>query len=61
VVVVEVKTRADGDPIEEFTAEKAERLRRAGSRLPRRPDRYDLVTVRLDATGVEVRWFPGVC
>jgi Holliday junction resolvase-like predicted endonuclease len=61
LVAVEVKTRVGAEPVEEFTAEKAARLRRAGARLPRRPDRYDLVTVRLSADGADVRWLPGVC
>lgn len=61
LVVVEVKTRVAADAVEEFTAEKAARLRRSGARLPRPPDRYDLVTVRLTSDAAEVRWLPGVC
>jgi Holliday junction resolvase-like predicted endonuclease len=61
LVAVEVKTRMEADPVEGFTADKAARLRRTGSRLPRRPDRYDLIAVRLRPAGVEVRWTPGVC
>jgi Holliday junction resolvase-like predicted endonuclease len=61
LVAVEVKTRVGADPIEEMTGFKAERLRRSGGRLPVRPRRYDLVTVRLSAEGAEVRWLPAVC
>jgi len=61
VVAVEVKTRVGADPVEEFTDLKAERVRRSGDRLARRPQRYDLVTVRLSSGGAEVRWLPGVC
>ncbi len=61
LVVVEVKTRVGIDPIEEMTDLKAERLRRSGGRLARRPDRYDLVTVRLTARGADLRWLPGIC
>ncbi|NIS35581.1 MAG: YraN family protein, partial [Gemmatimonadetes bacterium] len=61
VVLVEVKTRVGEDPAEGLTDEKAARLRRSGARLPRPPDRYDLVTVRLGEDGAEVRWLPGVC
>ena len=60
-VAVEVKTRIGADPVEELTDLKVERLRRSGDRMARRPDRYDLVTVRLTTDGAEVRWLPGVC
>ena len=61
LVAVEVKTRSYADPVEELTDLKVERVRRSGDRLSRRPDRYDLVTVRLTARGAEVRWLPSVC
>jgi len=61
LVVVEVKSRQREDPADEFTSEKAARLRRAGARLQPPPQRYDLVTVRFGAAGVDVRWLPGVC
>ena len=61
LVAVEVKTRVGADPVEELTDLKIERLHRSGGRMTRRPDRYDLVTVRLTAVGAEVRWLPGVC
>jgi putative endonuclease len=61
LVLVEVKTRIGADPAEALTGDKAERLRRSGARLRRRPDRYDLVAVRLSANGAEVRWLPAVC
>lgn len=61
LIAVEVKTRSYADPVEEMTDLKIERVRRSGDRLPRRPDRYDLVTVRLTARGAEVRWLPSVC
>ena len=49
LVAVEVKTRSHADPVEELTDLKIERVRRSGDRLDRRPDRYDLVAVRLTA------------
>jgi len=61
LVAVEVKTRVGADPVEEFTDLKAERVRRSGDRMARRPQRYDLVAVRLTPVGAEVRWLPGVC
>ena len=61
LVAVEVKTRLNDDPIDEFTAQKALRFRRAGQGLRPRPVRYDLVTVCARGNGVEVRWLPGVC
>jgi len=61
LVAVEVKTRVDADPVEAMTDLKAERLRRSGGRMARRPDRYDLVAVRLTARGAEIRWLPGIC
>jgi len=61
LVAVEVKTRVGADPVEEFTDLKADRVRRSGGRLARRPQRYDLVTVRVTPAGAEVRWLPGVC
>ena len=61
LVAVEVKTRVGADPVEGFTELKAESVRRSGGRLTRRPQRYDLVTVRLFDDGAEVRWLPGVC
>jgi len=61
LVAVEVKTRISADPVEELTDLKIERLRRSGDRMDRRPDRYDLVAVRLSPGGAEVRWLPGVC
>ncbi len=61
LVVVEVKSRWREDPSDEFTPEKSARLRRTGARLWRVPQRYDLVTVRFGAGGVDLRWLPGVC
>jgi Holliday junction resolvase-like predicted endonuclease len=61
LVAVEVKTRVGADAAEGFTDQKADRLRRAGMRLARTPDRYDLVAVGLTREGAEVRWIPGVC
>lgn len=58
-MAVEVKTRIAGDPVESLTGVKAGAVRRSGARLPRRPDRYDLVAVRLGPGGAEVRWLPG--
>ena len=60
LVAVEVKTRIAAEPAEGLTDLKSERVRRAGGRIYPRPDRYDLVTVRLGRDGVEVRWLPGV-
>lgn len=61
LVAVEVKTRLEGEPAEEFTRAKAARLRRAGGGLRPSPGRYDLITVAARRSGVEVRWLPGVC
>jgi Holliday junction resolvase-like predicted endonuclease len=61
LVAVEVKTRIGADPVEEFTDPKADAVRRSGGRMRRRPDRYDLVAVRLRGDGAEVRWLPDVC
>jgi len=61
LVAVEVKTRVGADPVEEFTDLKADRVRRSGDRMAQRPQRYDLVTVRLTPGGAEVRWLPGAC
>jgi len=61
LVAVEVKTRVGADPVEEMTDLKAERLRRSGHRLSPRPDRYDLVAVRLTTGGAQVRWLPAIC
>ena len=61
LVAVEVKTRVGADPVEEFTDLTADRLRRSGGRMTPRPQRYDLVTVRLSPDGAEVRWLPGAC
>ena len=61
LVAVEVKTRVGADPVEGLTDAKADALRRSGSRLEVRPRRYDLIAVRLDRSGAEVRWLPGAC
>jgi Holliday junction resolvase-like predicted endonuclease len=58
-VAVEVKTRCGADPVEQFTVEQAARLRRAASSLG--AHRCDLVAVRVEPSGVEIRWLPGVC
>lgn len=61
LVAVEVKTRIGADPVEEMTDLKAERLRRSGLRMAPRPHRYDLVAVRLNTDGAQVRWLPAIC
>ena len=58
-VAVEVKTRVDFEPREAFSEEKANRVWEAARRLGG-VRRVDLVAVRLDARGVEVRWIPQV-
>ena len=59
-VAVEVKTGlGDGTrPWENFDRHKRTRIRRAADALSIR--RIDLITVELTATGVIVRWLPGV-
>ena len=59
LVAVEVKTRIGHDPRPAFDSVKAERMAAAAFRLPRRPQRMDLVTVRLDRDGARVHWIPG--
>lgn len=62
-VIVEVKTgTADTgiDPAQSFDDRKARALRRAGRRLDPPIDRIDLVTVRLDREGADVRWITHV-
>jgi Holliday junction resolvase-like predicted endonuclease len=59
LVAVEVKTRVDADPIEQFTGEQADRLRRAATAAG--ASRCDLVTVLVGSGGIEVRWILGVC
>jgi putative endonuclease len=61
LVAVEVKTRVGCDPLEQFTEEKAARLRRAGWQLRPSPSRFDLVAVRIGESGVDLRWIPGIC
>lgn len=60
LVAVEVKTRIGHDPRTAFDPAKAERTAAAARRLRRRPQRMDLVTVRLDRLGARVHWIPGV-
>jgi Holliday junction resolvase-like predicted endonuclease len=59
LVAVEVKSRLGSDPVWEFTAAKAERLRRAAGAL--QAARCDLIAVRFDGEGVGIRWMQGVC
>ena len=58
-IAVEVKTRCGDDPIDAFTPAQARRLRRAAGALGG-IRRCDLVLVRVDESGVEVRWIRGV-
>lgn len=60
-VAVEVKTLVGGDPVEEFTAAKAARFRRAGLSLQTPPERFDLIAVCLRREGAGLRWLTGVC
>jgi len=60
VVAVEVKTRLGEDPADQVTVEKRRRMREAADGLDPRPERIDLVTVRLDDPGITVRWIRGV-
>lgn len=60
VVAIEVKTRVGSEPGDAFTAEKSQRVRDAMMRVRPRPRRLDLVTVRLGADAVAIRWIPGV-
>lgn len=57
-VAVEVKTRAGAEPREAFSQEKANRVWEAARRLG--VSRVDLIGVRIDAAGAEVRWLPQV-
>jgi Holliday junction resolvase-like predicted endonuclease len=60
VAAVEVKTRHGEDPADQVTAQKRRRMREAAAGLSPPPQRIDLVTVRVDAPGVTVRWIRGV-
>ncbi len=60
VAAVEVKTRHGEDPADQVTAAKRRRMVAAAAALDPRPDRIDLVTVRLDDTGATVRWIRSV-
>jgi len=57
-VAVEVKTRRVGDPLEAFTQEKADLVRRAARGLSPPVYRIDLVTVEVDRHGILLRWVP---
>ncbi len=57
-VAVEVKTRVGSEPREAFSEEKADRVWRAARRLG--VSRVDLIAVRFDPAGAEVRWLPQV-
>ena len=58
-VAVEVKTRIGSEPREAFSEEKANRVWEAARRYGG-VRRVDLIAVRVDAQGVEVRWLPQV-
>jgi Holliday junction resolvase-like predicted endonuclease len=58
-VAVEVKTRVGSEPREAFSEEKANRVWEAARRLGG-VSRVDLIAVRFDAHGAEVRWLPEV-
>ena len=58
-VAVEVKTRINSEPREAFSVEKANKVWEATRRLGG-VGRVDLVAVRIDLQGVEVRWLPQV-
>ncbi len=60
LVAVEVKTRVGNEPRESFTAAKADAVWAAVGRLIPRPQRVDLVAIRLGAAGADIRWIPGV-
>ncbi len=58
-VAVEVKTRLGLEPREAFSEEKANRVWQAARRYGG-IGRVDLVAVRFNARGAEVRWLPQV-
>ena len=60
LVAVEVKTRIGDDPMLAFTADKERRFAAAAGALRPRPQRRDVVTVRLERDGVWVRWLKGI-
>jgi Holliday junction resolvase-like predicted endonuclease len=60
LVAVEVKTRVGEDPLIQLTTEKERRMWEAAWRLRPRPSRIDVVAVRLDRSGITIRWIPGV-
>lgn len=55
VVAVEVKTRIGEDPMVQITADKQRRMRQAALLLRPRPLRIDVIAVRLDPSGAEIR------
>lgn len=58
--VVEVKTRIMAEPIEAFDDHKAEKVKRAASKLKPPVARVDLCGVRVTPEGVEIHWIPRV-
>ncbi len=60
LVAVEVKTRIGDDPMLAFTADKERRFAAAAGALRPRPQRRDVVTVRLDNDGATIRWLRDV-
>lgn len=60
VVAVEVKARIGADPLTQLTEVKRRRMREAAMRLEPRPDRIDVVAVRVGADGAVVRWLQAV-
>lgn len=61
LVAVEVKTvgpRNPGAPIDRFDDAKRFQVRRLANQV--QASRVDFIGVRLTATGVEVRWLPGI-
>ena len=61
LVVVEVKTAANGDdPLEAVDGTKFERIERAASGYPGAVSRIDLVGIEVQEGGVAVRWLQGV-
>ena len=58
-VAVEVKARVGFEPREAFSVEKSNRTWEAARRLGG-VARVDLIAVRFDSAGAEVRWLPEV-
>jgi Holliday junction resolvase-like predicted endonuclease len=59
LVAVEVKTRADHDPVVQLTPSKRRRMVAAARMLDPRPSRIDVVTVLMGADGATIRWLKG--